>query len=70
MALVREYWIVDPDRETVDVFRLAAEGFAPAERYRAGGEIACAALPGFRAPVDDIFNKTVQRDAKWRGIGA
>jgi Uma2 family endonuclease len=56
-ARVREYWIVDPDRETVDVFRLGPEGFAPALHYRRGDELECAVLPGFRVPVDEIFKR-------------
>jgi Uma2 family endonuclease len=56
-ARVNEYWIVDPDRETIDVFRLGAEGFAPAAHYRRGDELACAVIPGFRLPVDEIFKR-------------
>ena len=54
-ARVREYWIVDPDTETVDVFRLVPDGFAPAERYSSGSTIVCAVLPGFCIPVDEVF---------------
>ena len=56
-ARVREYWIVDPDRETVDVFRLGPEGFAPAAHYRRGDELACAVVPGLSLPVDEIFKR-------------
>ena len=56
-ARVSEYWIVDPDRETIDAFRLGAEGFTPAVHYRPGDKLACAVIPGLRLPVDEIFKR-------------
>jgi Uma2 family endonuclease len=36
---------------------LQPEGFAPAERYRSGDEIASAVVPDFRLPVDEVFKR-------------
>jgi len=33
---MREYWIVDPEVKTVEVFALTEEGFQPAKAYKKG----------------------------------
>jgi Uma2 family endonuclease len=52
---VREYWIVDPDRQSVDVFRTEAAGFAAPVRHGFTDEIACSAVPGLRVSLRDVF---------------
>lgn len=52
-----EYWLVDPDRRTVQVFRRAGAGFGPAEilSAEAGEELVTPLLPGLVIPVREIF---------------
>jgi Uma2 family endonuclease len=52
---VPEYWIVDLESRSVEVFRLAAATYAPAGHFTAGTVVASPSLPVLRAPVDDLF---------------
>ena len=54
---VLEYWIVDPDLETVEVYRKAAGGFdRPIELSReADDSLTTPLLPGFKAPLAKLF---------------
>ncbi|QQR74497.1 MAG: Uma2 family endonuclease [Holophagales bacterium] len=61
---VSEYWVVDPELETVKVYRReAAEGAEAADHYRRVAELAAEAgdtlssprLPGFSAAVAQLF---------------
>jgi Uma2 family endonuclease len=54
---VREYWIVDPELETVKIYRLTAQGYVrAAELAREANEtLSTPLLPGFQAPLADIF---------------
>jgi Uma2 family endonuclease len=54
---VLEYWIVDPDRRTAQVYRRAAEGLRLDSELSAGaGEfLTSPLLPGFSLPLADIF---------------
>jgi Uma2 family endonuclease len=56
---VPEYWIVDPDRDRIEVFVL--EGGALVRRaLHASGEVrSLVALPGFAAPLDEIFSRSL-----------
>ncbi len=57
---VREYWIVDPEGNTVTVYRRAADGTMPlATTLEAGnGEtLTTAWLPGWELPLDRLFAK-------------
>ncbi len=53
---VREYWIVDPDSSSIEVYRASAEGYALAETLRLGQRLTTPLLPGFEIPLDDIFS--------------
>lgn len=44
---VREFWLVDPDAATIEVYRLAGDDFVLAARADAAGMIASPLLPGF-----------------------
>lgn len=52
---VSEYWIVDAENRTVEVFRLAKGTLELASILRAEDEIGSALLPGFKCPVSDFF---------------
>lgn len=51
---VDEYWIVDPDRRAVTVFRLEDGRYAAGERARAG-RIPSRVLPALEIAIDEIF---------------
>ena len=52
---VREYWLVDPDAQTVTVLLLDDGDFAEVARYGAGQVLSSPTLAGFAANLDDIF---------------
>jgi Uma2 family endonuclease len=54
---VAEYWIVDPELETIKVYRLTDQGYVRAsELAREANEIlSTPLLPGFQAPLAEIF---------------
>ena len=54
---VREYWIVDPDAETVEVLALDQQGLALQATYRPGETLASPVLPGLAVNVDQIFRQ-------------
>lgn len=53
---IKEYWIVDPEPETVDVLTLVTGRFELAMRCSAGQIAASRLLPGFEISVDDLFH--------------
>ncbi len=57
-AGVREYWLVDPDRDVVTVFRRQADGAFPREAelsHKANGVLTTALMPGLMIPLDELF---------------
>lgn len=54
---VAEYWIVDPELESVKIYRRTGDAFAPAEivSTESGGAITTPLLPGFSIDVTTIF---------------
>jgi len=55
---VREYWLVDPDRDVVTVFRRQADGAFPREAelsHKANGVLTTALMPGLMIPLDELF---------------
>jgi Uma2 family endonuclease len=52
---VREYWIVDPDERTVEVFALQAGRYALVDRFGVGDTLHADLLAGFEVDVEDIF---------------
>ncbi len=54
---VREYWIVDPVAETVELYCLQGETYPPAERQR-DGLLRSDVVPGFEIAVRAIFEET------------
>jgi Uma2 family endonuclease len=52
---VREYWLVDPSTETIEVRRLELSGQEVLGVHRRGDILRSHILPDFSLPVDDAF---------------
>jgi Uma2 family endonuclease len=52
---VREYWLVDPDAELVEVLALGDAGYETVGVYRADDTVTSRLLEGLAIPVNDIF---------------
>lgn len=59
---VEEYWIVDPTAETVEQYRLTAEGFQLVVKVK-DGPLESLTVPGFNIPVRAIFDDAENRAA-------
>lgn len=53
-AGVREYWIVDLERRTIEVFALRGRSFALLNRYEPGETARSEVLPGFEVAVNEV----------------
>ncbi|MDX1522979.1 MAG: Uma2 family endonuclease [Anaerolineae bacterium] len=54
-AGVPEFWIVDPDKKTIEVFALQEGNFTQIDAAQAGGSVASKMLPGFSVAVDEVM---------------
>jgi len=52
---VREYWIIDPDAETIEIYAWSAAGYALLQKFSRGDIVRSQVLPGFACAVDEIF---------------
>jgi Uma2 family endonuclease len=53
---IKEYWIIDPEARTLEVFTLgSSQQYALLGRYRSGDKATSALLPGFEIGVDEIM---------------
>jgi len=52
---VPEYWIVDPERNSVQVFRLSGGRYAEALELGPGDRLETPLLPGLSIPLSDVF---------------
>jgi len=52
---VREYWLVDPDAETIEVRRLERQGYETVAVYRRGEIVHSMLFPDRGLPADQIF---------------
>jgi Uma2 family endonuclease len=55
-AGIPEYWIVNPETETITVLRLEDTAYAEHDVFGRGAEAASALLPGFIVSVDAVFD--------------
>ncbi|MBI2060415.1 MAG: Uma2 family endonuclease [Nitrospirae bacterium] len=54
-AGVKEYWIVDPAKRAVDVFRLGKSGYSPPKRFTRRDTLRAVLVPGFSVSVGELF---------------
>jgi Uma2 family endonuclease len=66
---VAEYWVIDPDAETVEQY-LLREGRYPAAPRQRTGEITSEVVPGFAIPVRAIFDPRANLTALRRLLGS
>lgn len=52
---VREFWLIDPEARTVEVFFLEDEQYRLLGRFRPGQTAKSRLLPGFKVPVDRLL---------------
>ena len=52
---VREYWIVDPKLESVEVFSLGPRGYGEPVRHELEGRLMSTVVPGFEAAMLEVF---------------
>jgi Uma2 family endonuclease len=52
---VREYWIVDPDKKTIELYTLTEEGFKLHQEYKVGDILRSIVLEGLEIDLKDIF---------------
>lgn len=60
---VPEYWIVNPQTETITVLRLDNGAYAEHGVFGRGQQATSVILPGFSVNVDDVFNVEIPPDA-------
>jgi Uma2 family endonuclease len=54
---VREYWIVDPDRDRIEVHVLEGRRLVKKAGHGDGAARSLVVLPGFSAPLDEVFSR-------------
>jgi Uma2 family endonuclease len=54
---VKEYWIVDPDMNTIELYVNEEKGFSIKVKAEAKGEIGSSILEGFKVDLEDIFRE-------------
>jgi Uma2 family endonuclease len=55
-AAVPEYWLVDYQAKTIEIFSLGEGAYQLAQKYELGDTITSAQLPGFQLPVERVFD--------------
>ncbi len=54
-AGVREYWIVDPETQTIEIYTRRDDKLQLAQKFSSGETVESALLPGLRLAVKDVF---------------
>jgi Uma2 family endonuclease len=54
---VKEYWLIDPEAQTVEVLHLVRGEYQLVGRWHPGENAASKLLPGFKVPVGDLFKQ-------------
>lgn len=52
---VKEYWVVDPEKETVVLYNFTPEDVVDLKTFQAGDTVASQVFPGLQLPVAEIF---------------
>jgi Uma2 family endonuclease len=52
---VREYWIVDPKLQCVEVFTLGPRGPSSSVKYELGDRLESSVVPELEAPLSEVF---------------
>jgi Uma2 family endonuclease len=62
---IREYWIIDPDQQTIEQYLLIGEDlkYMPARIYHVNDDIKSAVIDGFEIPVLAIFEQEANMQA-------
>jgi Uma2 family endonuclease len=63
-AGIREYWIVDPDKERIVVLRLAGKRYVLHGKFGKDETATSQLLPGFSVKVAEVLSKRLQRSAR------
>jgi Uma2 family endonuclease len=63
-AGIREYWIVDPEEETITVLRLAGKRYVVHGEFAKGESAVSHLLPGFTADVSEVLKRKVPSNHK------
>lgn len=59
-AAISEYWIVDPEKERIEVFVLRGETYERTADLGRGDNAVSVALPGFKIEVDQVFDAALE----------
>ena len=54
-AGIIEYWIIDPQKESVELYMLLGNRYELVEKYGLGESVSSQVLSGFTVTVDEIF---------------
>jgi Uma2 family endonuclease len=65
---VREYWLIDPDRELVNFFHLGPDGRYAEFRPDMAGRMRSRTLKGFVLDIDLIWNRVLPTTAEVVGM--
>lgn len=52
---VAEYWVVDPESDWVEIYRLTGDGYGKPEILRRGEDLTFERLPSLRIPLGDLL---------------
>jgi len=52
---VREYWLVDPEMQTIEVLSLSKQGYQRVDHYQAGQTLHSPLLTGLQIALDQVF---------------